>query len=114
METTINKPTEDNWINGIDKNEPWKYLWQFDAMIWEDKGWEEFSSKLNDSDSYNVNYFLDTVRYTSWFKEFTKAFDLTGTVETSFYYHVFEYLGKDPEAMMRNLTNMALLEKLNG
>lgn len=111
MENIINKPTEDNWINGIDNNEPWKYLWQFDAMIWEDEGYAEFTIKNRAYDSDLENEFQDTVRYKQWFMEFYDTFRICES-EAYVYYSIFKYLGKNPEVTMRNLTNMALLEKI--
>lgn len=104
-EEELNKEIEEelnpiNWINGLNPKEPYKYLWQFDKIVFDDK---QYLAWVSDQD-HVPNSFYDITRYTDWFKEFMKVFQI-GIVEAQSYYNIFTYLKKEPELMFRNLIN---------
>ena len=96
-----------NWINGIDPKEPYKYLWQFDKIVIDDKQYYAWTA----NQEHVSNSFYAVTRYTDWFKEFTKVFQIE-IVEAQTYWNIFTYLGKDPEMMFRNLINEYYLSTL--
>lgn len=108
----INKEIEEqlnpvNWINGLDPKEPYKYLWQFDKIVYNDKKYEAWVSDQN----HVPNSFYDVTRYNVWFKEFMKVFQIC-IVEAKSYWDIFTYLKKEPEIMFKNLTNEYYLSLL--
>jgi len=96
-----------NWINGIDINAPYKYLWQFDKIVFHDNNYTAWVSDQN----HVPNSFYDITRYTDWFKEFMKVFQI-GIVDAQSYWDIFTYLKKEPEVMFRNLINEYYLATL--
>ena len=96
-----------NWINGLNPKEPYKYLWQFDKLVFNDK---QFYSWTSNQD-HVPNSFYDITRYTDWFKEFMNVFQI-GYTDACTYWNIFTYLDKDPEMMFRNLINEYYLSTL--
>lgn len=102
---TINKEIEEqlnpiNWINGLNTKEPYKYLWQFDKIVFDDSQYWAWVSK----EDHIPNSFYNITRYTDWFKEFMNVFQIE-IVEAQSYWDIFRYLKKEPEIMFKNLIN---------
>lgn len=108
----INKEIEEelnpiNWINGIDPKAPYKYLWQFDKIVFHD---ENYNTWVSNQD-HVPNSFYTVTRYADWYKEFMNVFQI-GMVDAQTYWDIFTYLKKEPEIMFKNLINEYYLSLL--